>query len=444
MKFNTSPISGTQELLPAEQSVFDRLKTQIANTYKRYGFLNIETPIIERTEILLAKAGGDTEKQIYFLTKTAETSKTAETNKTAETKDLPDQALRFDHTVPLARYVVEHNQSLSFPFHASQINRNYRGERPQRGRFRELYQCDIDVIGRDHLPLAYDAKVIACIHDALQTFNLPPLTIRISNRKILASFLETLNLSEKLPEISSIIDHAEKVSPEKTQHALESLTLSPAQVEQITTFMHIKGAYETVEQNLKNLLNDQFENLKTGLSELKTVFDLLNKKPNISNIEIDFMIIRGLDYYTGTVFETFLNDHRAIGSIASGGRYDNLASNFSSQKFPGVGGSIGLTRLFFVLNDEKLLNTEATFPIDYVLLPLSENEYATALLLADKLRASNHSVDIDFTTKKLGDRFNRAAKISQNAIVIGESEASSHSFEIKNLQTGTTTPLILD
>ena len=427
-KINTSPLSGMQELLPTEQAIFDQLKQNISDVYHHYGFLNIETPIIERSEVLLAKAGGDTEKQIYMV------------NKTDETADSADQALRFDHTVPLARYVAEHNNDLAFPFQVTQIGRNFRGERAQRGRFREFYQCDCDIIGREKLPIAYDAKVIACIHDALKTFNLPEMTIRISNRKVLAGFLSAINATDKAAEISSIIDHAEKVPLEKSRAALEELQLSAEQIEKIIVFMFTKGDFATVEAKLAEILGS-LDAVREGLDELREVFEILNAKDGMSDTEIDFMIIRGLDYYTGTVYETFLKDYREIGSISSGGRYDNLANNFTEQKFPGVGGSIGLTRLFFVLKDTGLLNVAATQPIDYVILPITKNEYAAAMKLADKLRSEGKNVDIDFSERKLGDKFNRAGKIASYAVVIGETEATSGKYVAKNLTTGETTEL---
>ena len=427
-KINTSPLSGMQELLPTEQAIFDQLKQNISDVYHHYGFLNIETPIIERSEVLLAKAGGDTEKQIYMV------------NKTDETADSADQALRFDHTVPLARYVAEHNNDLAFPFQVTQIGRNFRGERAQRGRFREFYQCDCDIIGREKLPIAYDAKVIACIHDALKTFNLPEMTIRISNRKVLAGFLSAINATDKAAEISSIIDHAEKVPLEKSRAALEELQLSAEQIEKIIAFMFTKGDFATVEAKLTEILGS-LDAVREGLDELREVFEILNAKDGMSDTEIDFMIIRGLDYYTGTVYETFLKDYREIGSISSGGRYDNLANNFTEQKFPGVGGSIGLTRLFFVLKDTGLLNVAATQPIDYVILPITKNEYAAAMKLADKLRSEGKNVDIDFSERKLGDKFNRAGKIASYAVVIGETEATSGKYVAKNLTTGETTEL---
>jgi histidyl-tRNA synthetase len=427
-KINTSPLSGMQELLPTEQAVFDQLKQNISDVYHHYGFLNIETPIIERTDILLAKAGGDTEKQIYMVSKTAESA------------DSADQALRFDHTVPLARYVVEHNNDLAFPFQVTQINRNFRGERAQRGRFREFYQCDADIIGREKLPISYDAKVIACIYDALKTFNLPKMLIRISNRKVLAGFLAALELSDKTAEISNIIDHAEKVPVEKSAADLLALGLDQEQVDKIASFMFTSGSYAEVEAALQEILGNKISAVAEGMAELKEVTNILEAK-GTGNFVIDFMIIRGLDYYTGTVFETMLEDYREIGSIASGGRYENLASNFTDMKFPGVGGSIGLTRLFFVLREYNLVNITTAKPVDYVILPITNNEFETAFELADKLRTEGKSVDVDLSERKLSDKFNRAGKVADFAIVIGNDEVLSQKFTAKNLQTGETVEL---
>ena len=426
-KLNTSPLSGMQELLPTEQAIFDQLKNNISDVYHHYGFLSIETPIIERTDVLLAKAGGDTEKQIYMVSKTDESS------------DSADQALRFDHTVPLARYVVEHNNDLAFPFQVTQINRNFRGERAQRGRFREFYQCDADIIGRDKLPIAYDAKVISCVYAALKTFNLPKMIIRISNRKVLAGFLQALGLSEKATQISGIIDHAEKIPEEKSRAALYELGLNDDQVNQICAFMFTKGNFEEVEAKLREILGD-LTAVQEGLDELKEVTSILEAEKT-GNYIIDFMIIRGLDYYTGTVFETMLEDYREIGSIASGGRYENLASNFTDQKFPGVGGSIGLTRLFFILREYNLINISVNSPVDYVILPLSANEYEASFELANRLREKGKTVDVDLTDRKLGDRFNRAGKIADFAVVVGSNEVINQKYLAKNLKTGETAEL---
>ena len=428
-KFNTSPISGAQELLPAEQAVFNDLKTKIAGSYKSHGYSEIETPSIERTEILLAKAGGDTEKQIYKLIKTTESA------------DDSTQALRFDHTVPLARYIVEHENSLVFPFKVSQIGTNFRGERAQKGRFREFYQCDVDIIGRDKLPIAYDADVIQTLLDALKLFGLnTPILARISNRKILSGFLEAYNLNQFTTEILDVIDHAEKVPPEKTKSSLEELQLDQGIIDQLLTLIDLNGDRESVVNTLESLglQNDTFI---TGVKELDQVLLLLEAAGLKSEITADLKIVRGLDYYTGTVFEFILPEHKYIGSITGGGRYENLTKHFSDHAFPGVGGSIGLTRLFYVLNEAKLLNHTISTLFDYAIVPISENEFEEAMTVATKLRKNGKTTTIIFTDKKLGDKLTYASKITKNAIVIGENEAKSHSYKAKNFATGETTDL---
>lgn len=430
-KINTSPLSGMQELLPSSQAVFNQLKANIADVFHTHGFLNIETPVIDRTEILLSKAGGDTEKQIYMVSKTAEAAEEA------------DQALRFDHTVPLARYVVEHENDLAFPFSVTQIGRNYRGERAQKGRFREFYQCDVDVVGRGSLPVAYDARAIATIYRALETLNLPEMRVRLSNRKVLAGFLEALGLTDKTAEISNVIDHAEKVPMEATREALGDLGLSEENVVKVTTFIGANGTPDEVEASLQTALGD-LASVREGLDELRTVYDLMAGMGMEKSTVIDLMIVRGLDYYTGTVYEIVLPEYRGLGSISGGGRYDNLASNFTEQKLPGVGGSIGLTRLFYALGAAGLLENAVQNPVDYCVVPISESEYIYALNLADKISATGKTADVVLTDKKLGDKMTYASKIAKYAVVIGENEVRSGEIAAKNLTTGETAPLVLD
>ena len=422
-KMNTSPLSGMQELTPGKQATFDKLKNEIDRVYHSHGFLSVETPTIERNEILLAKAGGDTEKQIYKVFKTAETT------------DDADQALRFDHTVPLARYVVEHENDLTFPFKVTQIGKNFRGERAQKGRFREFYQLDVDVIGRNELSLAYDVEVVKTAYDALKTFIKPEMKIRISNRKILSGLLQELGLVTKSEDIFSIVDHAEKVPKEKTISAFEEIGMSVAEIEKLTTFMEINGLREEVIESLKDL-GIENETYKLGVDELEKVLDFLEKQGMKDVVVGDMLIVRGLDYYTGSVFETFLPEYREIGSICSGGRYENLAGNYTDQKFPGVGISIGLTRLFYILNENNLLDSAEEKPLDLVLIPFSEKEYEYTFKLAENLRESGKKVDINLTDKKVGDKFTYAAKIAKFASVIGENEVSTGNIEVKNLETG--------
>lgn len=422
-KFNTSPMSGMQELLPSLQVEFNRLKSGIARAYAKHGFQMIETPMIERTEVLLAKAGGDTEKQIYKVAKTA------------ETMDVADQALRFDHTVPLARYTVEHMNDLTFPFKVTQIARNFRGERAQKGRFREFYQCDVDVIGWNDLPVEYDAEVIATLADALRTLPLPEFVIRVSNRKLLSGLLTELNLEQFASEIFDIVDHAEKVPPEKTTSALEKLGIGTETVVKITTFIGIHGKREEVVAKLHNF---GFENVtfNAGINEIERVLQAIEELAPGVKIEADMLIVRGLDYYTGTVFETIAPDYREIGSICSGGRYENLAGYYTDQKLPGVGGSIGLTRLFWILQNYGLVKASDSKPVEVCIVPITKDELGAVARLAEKLRQEGKTVDIILTEKKLGDKLKYAAKVARYAIVIGEEEARSGRYVIKDLETG--------
>ena len=422
-KINTTPISGTQELLPEIQKTFDALKLKINNSYNQHGYFNIETPSIERTEILLAKAGGDTEKQIYKVIKTAE----AETDSS--------QALRFDHTVPLARYVVEHENNLTFPFKVSQVGLNFRGERAQKGRFREFYQCDIDIIGRNTLSIAYDADVISTLLDTFSTFSLnTPVLARISNRKILSGLLEALGLQSLSKDIYSIIDHAEKVTPEKTKMNFEELKLKPDDIKKLLDFIELNGNRSKVIKELNNL-EIKNEKFSAGVAELDQVLYLLESLGLTENIIADMKIVRGLDYYTGTVFEFILPEYKSIGSVCGGGRYENLTGYFSEKSFPGVGGSIGLTRLFYVLNEKHLLPDSTKEKIDYAVIPVSEHEFDEAFNVTKKLREKNHSSTIVLIDKKLSDKITYASKIAKNGIVIGEEEVNTKILGLRSARS---------
>ena len=418
-RINTSPISGAQELLPAAQATFDKLKGILADVYHMHGFLSVETPVIERCEILLAKAGGDTEKQIYKVMKTAESAEAA------------DQALRFDHTVPLARYVVEHENDLAFPFKVSQIGESFRGERAQKGRFREFYQCDADVIGRGDLPIEYDADVVATFLDAFSRFGLgTPVLARINNRKILNGLLEALGLADKAADIFDVVDHSEKVPLEATEESLKELGLDDDAVAKLMAFCNLHGEREHVVGNLRGL-GIENETFEMGVSELDKVMTILELDGYKGEIEADMKIVRGLDYYTGTVFEFILPEYKQIGSVCGGGRYENLTGYFAEQKFPGVGGSIGLTRLFYVLNENNLVKSQEGRPIDYALIPLTENELAYTFKVAKDLRAEGKSVMVVPGEKKLGDKMKYAAKIARFGVVLGESEVESGTYDVK-------------
>ncbi len=446
-KMNTTPISGTLELLPEDQAVFNEIKTRIMRAYHLNGFRAIEPPTIDRNEILFAKAGGDTEKQIYRVIKTAETAEDS------------DQALRFDHTVPLARYVVEYESFLSFPFRVTQVGKNFRGERAQKGRFREFYQCDVDVIGRGELPIIYDAEVIYTLYSALSSFLKPGMLIRISNRKILSGLIEMLDLISKSEAIYSIIDHAEKVPPVKTQQFLMEEIGDDDEVDFFVEFIStagnisdVKNVLEAILREVKNYVPAEIQaserfvsgerKFLVGLSELEEVMNVLEKRGLAENIVADMLIVRGLDYYTGTVFETVLPDYREIGSVCSGGRYENLCEHYSDQKFPGVGGSVGLTRLFYILKENNLL-PEVSGLIDYAIIPMSNNEYEAAFRLADSLKNDGRSSDVILTDKKLGDKMSLASKIACFGIVLGDREIAEGKAIVKDFASGEQTEIEL-
>ena len=421
MKINTKPLPGMMELLPEEQLEFDRIYEVIRKNYEKFGFAPIDTPIIERTETLLAKAGGETEKQIYRFSKGDN-----------------DLSLRFDLTVPTARFVAENFGQLQFPFKRSQIGKVYRGERAQRGRFREFYQCDIDVIGRDNLNIKYDAEVIAVIYSIFRELNFGDFTLRINNRNITSGLIDGLNLSEKQAEIMALIDRAEKITPGEFYQQLEDLDLGES-AQSIKDFVEISGSCEEVLNKLRkidqNIKNDQFEK---GIDELSKVAEIL-KKMGVEEkyFKLDMLIVRGLDYYTGTVFETNLNDFKEIGSVSSGGRYENLSEYYSKEKLPGVGASIGLTRLFWSLRDLGLLSFSKRSNAEFLIIPFSENELEKSFKIANDLRESGKNVEVlleEFNMKKAFKFANKRGV--KYVLVIGEQEISKNVFEFKNMETG--------
>lgn len=421
MKINTKPLPGMMELLPEEQLEFDRIYEVIRKNYEKFGFAPIDTPIIERTETLLAKAGGETEKQIYRFSKGDN-----------------DLSLRFDLTVPTARFVAENFGQLQFPFKRSQIGKVYRGERAQRGRFREFYQCDIDVIGRDNLNIKYDAEVIAVIYSIFRELNFGDFTLRINNRNIMSGLIDGLNLSEKQAEIMALIDRAEKITPGEFYQQLEGLDLGE-NAQSIKDFVEISGSCEEVLNKLRkiaqNIKNDQF---KKGIDELSKVTEIL-KKMGVEEkyFKLDMLIVRGLDYYTGTVFETNLNEFKEIGSVSSGGRYENLSEYYSKEKLPGVGASIGLTRLFWSLRDLGLLSFSKRSNAEFLIIPFSENELEKSFKIANELREFGKNVEVlleEFNMKKAFKFANKRGV--KYVLVIGEQEISKNVFEFKNMETG--------
>ena len=334
MRVEPRTLPGFMELLPEDQIKFNGMVDKIRKSYERFGFLPIDTPIIESSDVLLAKAGGETEKQIYRFNKGEN-----------------DLSLRFDLTVPLAKYVCEYYNDITFPFKRYQIGKVYRGERPQKGRYREFYQCDIDIIGDENLSIINDAEMPSVIYTTIKELGFEDFTIRINNRKLLNGLFEELDLEKISVEIMRVIDKIDKIGRDNVIKCLQDLKIDDGKIEKIMSFIEIKG---NTDEKIKALEELNFSNdlFTTGLDELKSVVKYVRAfgVPD-THFKVDLTIARGLDYYTGTVYETFLNDYRELGSICSGGRYENLAEFYTDKKMPGVGVSIGLTKLFYKLNE---------------------------------------------------------------------------------------------
>lgn len=412
-------LPGFMELLPQEQVLFNQMKEKIQKTYEKFGFLPIDTPVIESTEVLLAKAGGETEKQLYSFTK-------GDSNLT----------LRFDLTVPLAKYVAIHSNELSFPFRRYQIGKVYRGERAQRGRFREFYQCDIDVIGDGELNIINDAEIPSIMYTVFKELGLENFTIRINNRKILNGLFESINAKDVAVDIMRIIDKIEKIGEEKVKQELKELNIPEESVEQVIKFIRINGTTDEKLQELENL-NINNETYLEGVKELKDVIKYIRafRVPEPC-FTVDVSIARGLDYYTGTVYETFLNDYKSIGSICSGGRYNNLSEYYTDKKLPGVGMSIGLTRLFFILNDMNLIKVQRK-SISKVLVVSMVSDLSQAIETANKLREAGINTEVYFDDKKIKAKFKYADKLKiPYVIVIGEEEIKNNVVTLKNMETG--------
>ena len=414
-------LSGFMELLPDKQLRFDRMAGVIRDAYASYGFTPLDTPAIEDAQILLAKGGGETEKQIYRFQ-----------------KGDSDLALRFDLTVPLAKYVALHYGELAFPFRRFQISKVYRGERAQRGRFREFYQADIDIIGDGKLDILNEAEIPAIIYKVFRGFGLSRFQIHVNNRKILNGFYAMLGLTEKAGDIMRTVDKLDKIGPQKVRAMLlEDCGLLDAQAEEILAFIAIRGTNAQVIAALEEYAgrNDIFD---TGLQELKVVTaNLAAFGMPEENFTVDLTIARGLDYYTGTVYETVMLDHPEIGSICSGGRYDNLAEYYTDKQLPGVGISIGLTRLFFVLEDQGYLNDALpTAPADVLILPMTE-DLSAAISFATALRDAGVRAQLHCEKKKFKQKLSYADKLSiPYAAFLGEDEVNAGKVTVKNLTTG--------
>lgn len=413
-------LQGFMELLPEEQIVMEKMKAVIAHTYELFGFAPLDTPVLELAEVLLSKSGGDTEKQIYEFKK-------------GDT----DLAMRFDLTVPLAKYIALYNNNLTFPFKRYQIGKVYRGERPQKGRFREFYQCDIDIIDRDELNIVYDSEVLAVIYTVFNKLELPAFKIYINNRKLLSGFLESLDIADKTVDVLRLVDKIKKIPEEAFLGELGEMGLPAGKNEKLLKFIKINGSNAEIIAKLEDLQIEN-ENFRTGLDELKTVIaQAENLGINPANIKIDLSITRGLDYYTGTVYETFFDDYPQFGSVCSGGRYDNLSSVFMDKKFPGVGISIGLTRLFDQLRDNGLLKIAGPTP-NQVLIITQAPEYAnSAIHLAGFLRQQNIAADVMLRNCKFKKKMEYANKIKiPYLVIIGEDEAANNNYTFKNMATG--------
>ena len=426
-KMTPRTLSGFMELLPAPQQQMERIMEVLRRTYSLYGFTPLDTPVIESSDVLLAKGGGETEKQIYRFQ-----------------KGDADLALRFDLTVPLAKYVALHYNDLTFPFRRYQIGKVYRGERAQRGRFREFYQADIDIIGDGKLSIVNEAEIPSIIYKTFSTLGLKRFQIRVNNRKILNGFYAMLGLTEKSGDIMRTVDKLDKIGPEKVKAILmdEEIALTEEQASEILKFIAITGTNEEVLAALEGYRgrNEVFD---TGLEELNTVVKYLAAfGVPAENFAVDLTIARGLDYYTGTVYETTLLDHPEIGSVCSGGRYDNLAEYYTDKQLPGVGISIGLTRLFYVLGEQGMLNPDLpTAPADVLILPMTD-DLSAAIGFATALRENGIRAQIHGENKKFKQKISYADKLGiPYVIFLGEDEINAGVVACKDMATGEQTKL---
>ena len=419
-------LSGFMELLPDKQIRFEKMVQILRDTYASYGFAPLDTPAIEDAQILLAKGGGETEKQIYRFT-----------------KGDSDLALRFDLTVPLAKYVALHYNELAFPFRRYQISKVYRGERAQRGRFREFYQADIDIIGDGKLDILNEAEIPAIIYKVFKGFGLSRFQIRVNNRKILSGFYDMLGLADKSGDIMRTVDKLDKIGPEKVKAILlEDCGLTEDQAGEILAFIAIRGTNAQVLAALEGYTG-RSTLFDTGLGELKAVTaNLAAFGVPEANFAVDLTIARGLDYYTGTVYETTLLDHPEIGSVCSGGRYDNLAEFYTDRQLPGVGISIGLTRLFYVLGEQGMLNPQLpTAPADVLILPMTE-DLSPAIALATQLRQAGIRTQLHCEQKKFKAKMSYADKLSiPYVIFLGEDEINAGVVACKDMKSGDQTKL---
>lgn len=420
-KVSPRTLSGFMELLPEAQMKMERMMQLLRQSYEVYGFTPLDTPIIESAQVLLAKGGGETEKQIYRFS-----------------KGDSDLALRFDLTVPLAKYVAAHYSELSFPFRRYQIGKVYRGERAQRGRFREFYQADIDIIGDGKLDIINEAEIPAIIYNTFSSLGISRFKIKVNNRKLLNGFYSMNGMTEKAGEIMRTVDKLDKIGGEKVKQLLiDEVKMLPCKAENVLDFMAIKGSNAEVIAALERFrgMDAIFDQ---GLDELCAVTRYLAEfgVPE-SNFAVDLTIARGLDYYTGTVYETELCDHPEIGSVCSGGRYDNLAGYYTDRQLPGVGISIGLTRLFYVLSEQGLLSDEiVTSPCDALVIPMTD-DLSHAISAATALRQAGVRTQLYGEKKKFKARMSYADRLAVPFVVLlGEDEIEQGLLSVKDMLSG--------
>ncbi len=420
---------GVMELLPLDQIAFQGLLDTVRRNFERFGFLPIETPVMEFSDVLLTKQGGETERQVYFVQSTG----------ALEQGGKPELALRFDLTVPLARYVAEHENELNFPFRRYQIQRVYRGERAQRGRFREFYQCDIDVIGKDHLSIRYDAELPAVIYSVFRDLAIGPFTIWLNNRKLMRGFFEGLGLVDPEKQALALreVDKLDKRGADYVRGALagEAFGLAPDAAQKILDFVQIRSRGHADAVAKLDALGGGSETMNEGIAELREVLGLISAfgVPE-SHYAINLSIARGLDYYTGTVYETTLNEHPQIGSICSGGRYDNLASNYTKSKLPGVGISIGATRLFWQLREARLLG-DADSTVKVLVTQMDAAQLPAYLEIAGLLRSAGIATEVVMEAGKLGRQFKYADRAGiRFVVVLGSDEIAKGVVTVKDMR----------
>ena len=426
-KIKPRTLAGFVELLPQDQIQFNKVQDKVRMSYERFGFVPLDTPILEYSDVLLAKAGGETEKQIYRFTK-------------GDT----DLSMRFDLTVPLAKYVAMHAGELAFPFRRYQIGKVFRGERAQKGRFREFYQADIDIIGDEALSLVADAELVSVINTTFRELGFSNFTVRINNRKILNGLFEGLGIKDKATDVLRIIDKIEKVGEDTVVELLEECGIEKEKIAIILKVLKFEG---NVSEKLDflNELNIASDTFKEGIDELREVLGAVKGfgVPD-ENYTVDFSIARGLDYYTGTVYETVLNDYTELGSVCSGGRYENLAEFYTNKKLPGVGISIGLSRLFYKLEEIGVIKANEATCASVMVLPMVD-DMAYALEVAGVLRQNKINTEVNYTKKSIKSMLNYANRIKVPYVIfVGEDEIKNKMYTIKNMTTGEQEILSID